>query len=269
MPADNPIVSALTSPREHARGGELSAIRRFAGWALVAGLSLASATAIVALLAGSYGDVELRVTLSSIGFAFTSSTGAAGAAARVRVSRRLRALGAATLAASVAAFVLLLVGLWTNIDDWGSEGIWQAFGTCAVLALAGAHTCLVLGARRAADSRAVQALVSASVALGAVDSLAVVLAINGIADEVDVGWASLLGVGLVLLVLTTALPPILRPLQRVSAARPRHDALGSMATEVLAIADRIDALNGDPGVRAPEISRELERLRSVARALED
>ena len=262
-------MSALTSTREPASGSELSAIRRFAGWALVAGLSLASATAIVALLAGSFGDVELRVTLSSIGFAFTSSTGAAGAAARVRVSRRLRLLGAGTLAASVAAFALLLVGLWTNIDDWGSEEIWQAFGTCAVLALAGSHTCLVLGARRVADKRAVRTLVSSSVGLGALDSFGIILAINGVAEEIDFGWASLLGVGLVLLVLTTALPPVLRPLQRGSAPAPaRRAALEQMAGEVLAIADRIDELNGDPGSRAPEIRRELERLRSVARAFE-
>lgn len=251
------------------RGGEPSAIRRFAGWALVAGLSLASATAIVALLAGSFGDIEVRVTLSSIGFAFTSSMGAAGAAARLRASRRLRLLGGFTLAASVAAFVLLLCGLWTNIDDWGGEGIWQAFGTCAVIALAGSHTCLVLGARRAADSRAVRTLVSASVAFGALDAFGVVLAINGVADEIDFGWASLLGVGLVLLVLTTALPPILRPLQRGSTPAPaRLGALEQMAGEVLVIADRIDELNSDPGVRAPEIRRELERLRGVARAFE-
>jgi hypothetical protein len=35
---------------------------------------------------------------------------------------------------------------------------------------------------------------------------------------------------------------------------------------VLATADRIDALNGDPGNRASEISREVARLRELVRA---
>jgi hypothetical protein len=34
---------------------------------------------------------------------------------------------------------------------------------------------------------------------------------------------------------------------------------------VLAAADRIDSLNGDPGNRATEIRREVERLRELVR----
>jgi hypothetical protein len=35
---------------------------------------------------------------------------------------------------------------------------------------------------------------------------------------------------------------------------------------VIAAADRLDALNADPGNRAPEIRRELQRLRELARS---
>jgi hypothetical protein len=99
---------------------EAASIRRFAGWALVAGLSLAAATAIVALLAGSFDETELRVVLTSIGFAVCSSTGSSGATLRLRSDGNLRALATATLALSVAAFLLLLAGLWTYMDEWGS-----------------------------------------------------------------------------------------------------------------------------------------------------
>jgi hypothetical protein len=35
---------------------------------------------------------------------------------------------------------------------------------------------------------------------------------------------------------------------------------------LLAAADRIEALNGDPGNRAPDIRRECERLRELVRS---
>ena len=40
----------------------------------------------------------------------------------------------------------------------------------------------------------------------------------------------------------------------------------ALATEVRAAADRIEALNADPGNRAPDIRRECERLRGLARS---
>lgn len=107
-------------------------IRRFAGRALAGGLSLAAAVAVLAVLVGSFGDTELRVILSSIGFAIASATGSAGASARLRPSERLRLLGGATLLASVIAFALLMGVLWS--EDWGSEGLARAFGSFAVAA---------------------------------------------------------------------------------------------------------------------------------------
>lgn len=240
---------------------EAASIRRFAGWALVAGLSLAAATAIVALLVGSFDDTELRVVLTSIGFAVCSSTGSSGATLRLRADGNLRALGTATLALSVTAFLLLVVGLWTNIDEWGSEGVWRAFGCTAVLGFAGAHASLVLGARRRSDSPAVHALTSLSVVLGALDAFGAILPISGIAENVGDGWARLFAAGLVLLLLTSVLPPILRRMQPPSA-------LSFLAAEVVSIADRIEELNRGPGARAPEIRAEVERLRNLARTFE-
>lgn len=257
---------------------DAASIRRFAGWALVAGLSLAAATAIVALLAGSFDETELRVVLTSIGFAVCSSTGSSGATLRLRSDGSLRALGTATLALSVAAFLLLLAGLWTNMDSWGSEGVWRTFGCTAVLGFAGAHASLVLGARRRSDSAAVRALTSVSIVVGALDAVGVILPISGIAEDVGEG-ARLFGAGLVLLVLTSVLPPILRRMQPAATGEPpgtadrsvspaAPQALSLLAAEVVATADRIEELNRGPGVRAPEIRVEVERLRNLARALE-
>ena len=130
-------------------------IRRAAGWALVAGLSIAALTAVVALIVGDFDDTEVRVILTSLGFAIASSLAAVGAAQRLRSSGALRMLGTATAVLAAVAFALLVAGLWTG--DWGSEGIWRSWGCAALLAVAGSHACVVLGARRSTDTTLVGA----------------------------------------------------------------------------------------------------------------
>jgi hypothetical protein len=73
----------------------------------------------------------------------------------------------------------------------------------------------------------------------------------------------------VLLVLASALPPILRRAQPAGAPASRDGGLDSLATHVVQIADRIDDLNSDPGNRAPEIRAELDRLRKLAQSFEN
>jgi hypothetical protein len=237
-------------------------IRRFAGRALAAGLTIAALTAVVALVTGSFEDTEVRVILTSIGFAIASATAASGAAQRLKRSAALRALGTATALLSGVTFVLLALGLWT--DDWGSEGIWRAFGCTSVLAVAGAHACVVLGARRPSDSDLIRSLVVASVALAVLDTVGALLPISGLAEDVAGDLAQLFAATLVLLVLTSVLPPIMRRIQTPSVTAPRT-AMQRFAGEVEAVADRIDELNRGPSDRAPEIRREVERLRDLAR----
>jgi hypothetical protein len=239
-----------------------ASIRRTAGWALVAGLTVAALTAVGALLAGDFDETSERVIATSLGFAFASVTAAAGATQRHRASGALAMLGTGTMLLSVLAFVLLAAGLWTDLED--DEGIWRLFGCTAVVAIAGAHACVVLGARRPTDSDTVTALVLASLLLAAVDTVGGLLPISGLADDVDEGMAQLLAATLVLLVLTSVLQPILRRIQRPAARAPAGE-LERFAVEVEAVAERIDELNRGPAVRAPEIRREVERLRELSR----
>jgi hypothetical protein len=162
------------------------------------------------------------------------------------------------------SFVLLVLGVWTG--DWGSEPIWRAFGCAAVLAVAGSHACLVLGARRPSDSDVVRFLVIASVVLAVCDTVGALLPISGLAEDAE-DLAQLFAATLVLLVLTTVLPPLLRRLQRPADAAPRT-AAQRFAGEVEAVAERIDELSRGPSNRAPEIRREAERLRNLARSFQ-
>jgi hypothetical protein len=75
-------------------------------------------------------------------------------------------------------------------------------------------------------------------------------------------------------VLTSVLPPIVRRMQ--PAARPAPTANGNgagaddfLASAVIQIADKIDALNSDPGNRSPEIRAEVRRLKNLAQSFEN
>ena len=240
--------------------GSAMQIRQTLGWALVAALTAAALTAIGALVAGSFDDNDGRVLGTSLGFALFSATGAAGASARLRPSRPFELLGALAAGASVVAFALLVGGLWIDEE---ADGLWRAFGCAGILAVAASHACLVLGARRQGDSETVRALVVISLVAAAVDATAMIVPVSGLAEYDDDSSPQLIAICLVVLVLTTVLPPILRRLAPTSATEAPTPL--RPAGEMLAIADRIDELGRDPGLRTPELRRETDRLRRLAR----
>ncbi len=261
------------------RVDQRAAVRRALSWALVGALCVAAITAIAAIMTGDFDDTDWRVIGTSLGFAVFSATAASGASLRFRDSGNLRALGVATMALSAVAFVLLLVAVWND----GADNEWRWFGSVALGALACSHVSLVSGALRSTDGPTVRTLSTASMALGLSDAFFGVLAVSRAVEEVEEGLGQMMAVLVILLLLTTALPPILRRLQRTglaadSSARGPAPSAGTppsscpapapmtLATEILAAADRIEALNGDPGNRAPEIRRECERLRELARS---
>jgi hypothetical protein len=101
----------------------------------------------------------------------------------------------------------------------------------------------------------------------------VILSIAGLVDDVGEVAGRLFGATLVLLVLTTVLPPILRRIQPAAAIPAEHNGNRAnsdefLASAVIRIAERIEALNSDPGNRAPEIRTEVERLRKLAQSFE-
>ena len=139
-------------------------LRRLAGWALAAGLGVAAAVAVFALLRGAFGDTHWRVVGTSLGFGVFSSTAAAGARLRARRDGCLRALGAATAVLSVAAFAALVLAERLDADG---DGLWQAFGVAGLGALWTSHASLMYAALRPGDDAAGRGLtLVAVVALG-------------------------------------------------------------------------------------------------------
>ena len=264
---------------QHSQVGQRATVRRALYLALAIALCVAALTAVCAILSGDFDETDARVIATSLGFAVFSATAASGASLRFRDSKELRALGLATIAVSAVSFSLWLVAIWSD----GDENAWRWFGSMALATFACSHASIVSGALRGTDAPMVQLVAMASIALGVVDSTFGILAVSGAVDEVAEGLAKLMAVLVILLLLTTVLPPILRRLQRPAVEAPlsgagappaAHAIAASapvstplrLAEEVLAAADRIETLNADPGNRAPEIRRECERLRELARS---
>lgn len=92
---------------------------------LAAGLSVAAAIAIVAILTHSFDRTDARLIGTSLGFSVFSALGAAGTPARRR--SKLATLGVLTTAAAGLVFALLELAIW----DHGTNWTWRAFGVLA------------------------------------------------------------------------------------------------------------------------------------------
>ena len=237
-------------------------MQHLVGRALIAGLCAAGFVAIVALATGEFDDTHLRVIGTAFGFSVFAAFAGAGDALRDRADGGLATIGAATLGVSIAAFVLLLIPLWVAEDD---DAAWQAWGVAAVLSLCGSHVSLVLRGARDDDTPAIRTLVTVSLGAAVLLTLFAVLAIAEAFDDVGEGWGRLAAVLLVILLLATALPPLLRrfavepaPARAERPAAPTT-APPSLADELVAAADRIERIEGRADAR-----REAERLRELA-----
>jgi hypothetical protein len=173
---------------------------------LAVSLTVAGAVAIVAVLNGQLSTTDLRVLGTSIGFAVFSATWAAGSAAARHHVAAARWVGAATSAFSALALVLLVVALWSYDKD-----ALRAFGSVALLALAGSHASIVLRGQRESDAAAIWFLCTISIVLASLDCVAGALLIQGAFEIHDAGSAvQLETVVVIAMVVTTALPPLIR-----------------------------------------------------------
>jgi hypothetical protein len=232
--------------------------RQLASRALVGGLCVSAAVAVVALLSGSFDDVHWRVIGTSLGFSVFTSTAAVGAALRSRSDGRLRRLGNATAGVSLAALVLLIAALW--IED--VDALWRGFGIAGLGALWTSHASLMLGALQPGDSPAVRRLsVVSAVTLGIETSVGVLALLDVLTDVSDAG-ARILAALIVVTVLTTVLAPLLRRMGRAEpSATARAVGRGSgFAAEVEQSAGRLAAMDLPPQART-----EIDHLRRLAR----
>jgi hypothetical protein len=195
-----------------------SVVRRGARM-LAAGLCLAAAVAIWALIVGRFNDTSLRVLLTGLLASFCTLGGLAGSTA-LSLESRIRRVGKATIGLSQLTFVLALALLWVP-DATDGDTLTRALGVTSVLALAGAHASLLLSRLSGADTRAVHRLSQAAIACATSAALLVSGVFAASSGPIASGIWRLVGVLLVLAVLNTLLVPLVR---KIARDIPRHGA---------------------------------------------
>lgn len=193
---------------------------------LAAGLCLAAAVAIWALIAGSFDETSLRVLLTGLAAALCTLGALAGAAA-LRLESRARLVGGVTIGLSQLALVLALALIWIP-EATDGEALIRALGISIALLLAGAHASLLLPRSSGVDTRAVRRLRQAAIVCATSSALLVGGVFAAADGPVASGIWRLLGVLVVLAVLNTVLVPLARKLARDARRRPGNRA-GSAA----------------------------------------
>ncbi len=237
--------------------------RRIVLFGLAAGLSVAAAIAIVAILTHSFDHTDARLIGTSLGFSVFSALGAAGRPARRQP--KLATLGLLTTAAAGLGFALLELAIWDRATNW----TWRAFGALAVLTLAGSHASLVLSARRASDSPVITNLTVISVLTASVDAILAMIAIVGLEHHISSSEIRFAAALVITMLLSTALPSILRRAARSTnapdAGLPFSTPLSNgVPAELREIAHRLERLAPRTGRLTHEIQREAARLRQLA-----
>jgi hypothetical protein len=179
---------------------------------LAAGLCLAAAVAIWALVTGGFDETSVRVLLTGLAAASCTLGGLAGSTA-LRLKQSDRRVGEVTIGLSQLTLLLALALIWIpNATD--SDTPARALGVTSVLMLAGAHASLLLAGLRRSDTRTVHRLTQAATVCATSASLLV----SGIFAASDGPIASavwrLLGVLVVLALLNTLLVPLARKITR-------------------------------------------------------
>lgn len=249
---------------------EMSRLRRLTARALIGGLCVAAAVALVALLSGSMDDSDWKIVGTSLGFSVFSASAATGGSLRLRPASWAQWVGAATVIASGLAFVLLVAGLWVDSDG---DGVWQAWGITSLMALWGSHASVVLRPLHASDTSAIRWLSGTAIVALGIDAWIGVLAILEVFDDAASDpMQRVLAATIILTLLSSALVVILRRMAPniagATTPSPAAEAFGTvrargpvvdLPAEITAVAARLDALPPSPEIRSA-----VARLRELA-----
>jgi hypothetical protein len=221
--------------------------RRILLLAVVGALSLTALVAILALLAGSFGETEGKILATTGGFALASLFAMRGTI--LLDQGRHRELGWTVVALSALAFLLELKVVWLDRGD--SEVTWKALAITAGFAGALGQIATSLARRRPSDPPSLRPLAwGAGTCALTVEAM---IAIAAIEEVDDGGYYRLLAAVFVLDVLLVALESVVR---RLGAPAPAPAA----ASFVCVMAD---------GRRVRPQVRENERAAAVAAALRE
>lgn len=206
-------------------------IRRAAIIGIIVSLVVAAGLGIFALLSGEFGDVQARVLGTTLTFAAFGTTALCHLAT---VSRRVRAVGFAGIAASVIAATCALVLIWADSlgETWEAILKGLVLAAIAAVSLAQANLLLLLTGRPHRLIRVTLGVTLAAIAVVAVMIAVPLLTDNDIPgdDAGEVYWR-IFGVIAILDALGTIALPILGLVLRTPVAGADAGVAGAAAAE--------------------------------------
>lgn len=189
------------------------ALRRLSLRLFIAFLCFAALLAIIAVLGGGFGEIQLKIILSSLALAGANVCAMSCAAYLQRRSRS--PLPVAGIACAVLAALLVIGGLWAETTG---DVFWKTAFSFVVVSVALSHACGLLIPRLASSSRPVQ---YAGVAGAGLLALLILIPLWG--EVTDSGYYRFLAVAVIITVLLSLLVPLLA---RLKPADPASDAPG-------------------------------------------
>jgi hypothetical protein len=211
----------------------------------IAFLSLTALIAIISVLSGSFGEIQIKVLVTTCSISAASIC--AMSCAAFLEKKKMKIAGAAGILAATVAATLVIIGAWSEI---GNDHYWKTAATFGVAAICFAHACLLCLPNLARRYRWTQIV---STALITVLGLQVVVAFwEAISDE---GYYRFLVANSVLVVLITMIIPICSRLG-TNAVEPSQDA--SNATPADAIPEKLVLQKISDGVFTDDTGRRFQ-----------
>jgi hypothetical protein len=191
---------------------DYTAARKLSLKLFVGFLGLTALVAIVSVLSGDFGELEIKILLTSLTIS-TASICSMGCAAFIDKKKHVR-IGLAGIGLSILAAILVIVGVWEVFD---SDTFWKTTGTVIVLAIAFPHAFLLLLPELERGLRWIQSVAVISIGVLA---LQIIVAILGEIDS-EPYYQILAAVAIVVGLETLVIPILTRLRKGISATGDR------------------------------------------------
>ena len=222
-------------------------VRRIFLLALIGSVALSALVGIGVVLLGDFGQIEVRVLMTTLTVTVTSVFGlACGAALEAGRGRMIPAAG---IAFSVAAALMCFLVIWNVLDD--EEQFIKAFVTATILAASCSHISLLSLARL--DRRFSWTHTAAQAIVWPLAVLLLFIIWFEPEGEGDIVYRAL-GVLGILLASVTVVTPVLHKL----SSTDRAGAAGELDKEIAELKARLEELEARRARTAPEPSGDRE-----------
>ncbi len=188
----------------------------------IAFLGITALVAIVCVLGGEFGELEVKILLTSL--TISAASICAMSCAAFMGKRKLVELGFVGIGLAMVSAALVILGMWSEIS---AAGFWKTTITCIVLAVGLAHVLLLLMPELDASQRWVQPVVALAIAV-----LALQIIVAVVAEIDEESYYQFLAAVAILVGLGTLVIPILMRLRKGTAAREDSLVLSRVAGDV-------------------------------------